>query len=808
MNSNIIIFISVFVFCIYLPLQLPSQTITVYDAGSDIPLEYVIVYQKNTDKQTITDKKGQADISNFNHQAKIFFEILGYETVQWSIENLRSSNYIISMHPMAAEMEELMISVGRWRQKRGDTPQRVVNIDPATLSLQNPQTTADMLGTTGQVFIQKSQQGGGSPMIRGLSANRLLYAVDGVRMNTAIFRSGNLQNVISLDPFNMENTQVILGAGSAMYGSDAIGGIMSFQTLSTEYADGDKNLLSAKINSRFSSANKEFTENIQFKFGTGKFASVTSLTYNKFGHLRQGSYGPEEFLKAFHVQRIDNEDVIIFQDEQKLQIPTAYNQWNVLQKFAYQINDETEVTYAFHHSQTNAYGRYDRHTQLNNQGLPINAVWDYEPQLWTMHHLNLETNRKTGIYDRLVLSFAFQNFGEGRTDRRINNPQLRTRLEEVDAYSFNLDADKKLTAKHQLFYGIEYVENSVTSTGERKNILTGQVNPTSARYPNSNWKSSAAYIGNSYKVNNKINIHNSLRYNYFALDTDFSNNAEFFPLPFMESSLQNASLSGSSGVVFRLDNGWQLNANYAHAFRAPNVDDVGKIFDSEPDAVVVPNADLKPEYVNSFDIGVIKSWQKLRIDLSAYYNDLRNAMVRRNSTLDGQDSIFYDGALSQVQSIQNAASARIIGMHLGLEWFMGNGFSFTSDFNYQTGREQTLDGEEGPSRHAPPYFGISRLKYVKNKWSIELNLMYQGEFTHEQLAIEERVKVEIYGMDAEGRTYAPGWYTVNFRSLYQLRENISLSLGIENINDQRYRTYSSGVSAAGRNVVLAASLAL
>ena len=74
-------------------------------------------------------------------------------------------------------------------------------------------------------------------MIRGFSANRVLIVVDGVRMNNAIFRSGNLQNVISIDPNMIELTEVIMGPGSVIYGSDAIGGVMNFYTTTPKLSE-------------------------------------------------------------------------------------------------------------------------------------------------------------------------------------------------------------------------------------------------------------------------------------------------------------------------------------------------------------------------------------------------------------------------------------------------------------------------------------------------------------------------------------------------------------------------------------------
>ncbi len=133
--------------------------------------------------------------------------------------------------PDTLDLREVVISAARWKQTAEHIPAQVAVVLPRQIAQFQPQTAADLLGISGKVFIQKSQQGGGSPMIRGFATNRLIYSVDGVRMNTAIFRAGNIQNVINLDPFALERTEVVFGPASVMYGSDAIGGVMSFTTL-------------------------------------------------------------------------------------------------------------------------------------------------------------------------------------------------------------------------------------------------------------------------------------------------------------------------------------------------------------------------------------------------------------------------------------------------------------------------------------------------------------------------------------------------------------------------------------------------
>ena len=241
-----------------------------------------------------------------------------------SYAELRNSNFEIVLSISSISIDQVVISATRWNQSTSDIPSKIISISPETVALQNPQTAADLLAASGKVFIQKSQQGGGSPMIRGFSTNRLLYTVDGVRMNTAIFRGGNLQNVISLDPFAMERTEVLFGPDAVIYGSDAIGGVMSFQTLVPEFSVNEKPYITGNAVTRYASANNEKTGHFDVNVGWKKWAFVSSISSNDYGDLKQGSTGPDEFLRPFYVKREDSMDVVVTNEDPKVQNPSGY----------------------------------------------------------------------------------------------------------------------------------------------------------------------------------------------------------------------------------------------------------------------------------------------------------------------------------------------------------------------------------------------------------------------------------------------------------------------------------------------------
>lgn len=777
-----------------------SQLITIKDRETDSPIDFVTL---TSDSSTIilkTDINGEVYITPFKGFKKINIYTFGYKSIIKSYQELKDLNFIIYLETAIFKLDEVVISATRWKQKISDVPAKIVTVSAKEVALQNPQTAADLLGISGKVYIQKSQQGGGSPIIRGFATNRLLYTVDGIRMNTAIFRGGNIQNVISLDPFATQNTEVFLGANSIIYGSDAIGGVMNFQTLTPEFSWTSKPLITGKAISRYSSANSEQTGHFDINVGWKKIAFITSFSSFKYDDLRMGSNGPDDYLKPYYIQRQDSVDVVVTNDDPQIQRPSAYSQMNMMQKIRFKPTDKIDIQYAFHYSETSNYGRYDRSTRLR-KGLPRYAEWNYGPQKWMMNNLSIDYVTKTKIYDQLTMRLAQQSFEESRISRDLNSDIRFTQMEKVEAYSANLDFSKKIDTMNTLSYGVEYILNDVNSIGQIENITTNNVIKASARYPKSTWQSMAVYLNDQHKFSDKFLIQVGLRYNQFILDAQFD--TTFYSFPFTETKLNNGALTGSIGSIYRPVKNWIFSANFSTAFRSPNVDDIGKVFDSEPGAVVIPNPNLKAEYSYSGDISVKKvfgDW--LEIDLTGYYTLLENALVRRNFTLNNQDSIIYDGELSQVQAIQNAATATVYGLEAGIEIELPKGFSFSSDFNYQKGEEELDNGDISPSRHAVPCFGTTRLKYSANKLNLQFYTTYQGERKFENLSKDEQSKVNIYALDGNGNPYAPFWYTLNFKAMYNFSTNLIVSAGIENITDQRYRSYSSGISGAGRNFIL------
>ena len=722
------------------------------------------------------------------------------------------STFAAAQDTIYYKLGEFVFSASRWCQQSESQPVKISRLSFDEANAFNPQTAADLLGLTGEVFIQKSQYGGGSPMIRGFATNRLLYSIDGVRMNTAIFRSGNLQNVISLDPFAIQGTEVLFGPGAVSYGSDAIGGAMVFSTLSPRLAVDKSPVAYGLAMVRTATASNELTTHVHAGVGWRRWALLTSVTASTFDDLEQGLYGPSEYVMPYVVIPGLNAvgklcDMVAVNSDKRKQSPSGYSQFYFMQKVRYAPNEAWNIEYAFHTSRTSEYARYDRHQRMRN-GLPRYAMWNYGPQEWMMNHLRVEHSGGGVMYDSLRLNLALQRFEESRISRELNKPVRETQSEKVDAWSVNLDFVKNPSTVLTLSYGAEYVRNDVRSSGVATDILTSERSPMEARYPKAEWHSAGAYAQAGWHVTRRFNVAAGIRYNYYWIRNDFSTAG--YDVPF--APVQSASagnISGNIGLNWRPVAGWLFRVNYARGFRAPNVDDMGKLFDSADGCVTVPNPELEPEYADNYEIGIAKRFGTyLQADVTAYYTRLDNAIVRRDYVFNGSPTMEYAGEECWVQALQNAAVANVWGVQASMDARMAKWFYVTACLNWQRGREELDNGDVSPSRHAAPLFGRAAVGYKRGKVMIEAFTAFQAERSAEDMPEEERGKTEIYALDSNGYVYSPGWMTLNVRASLQFASGLILNATLENITDRRYRPYSCGISAPGRNVTMSISYAL
>ncbi|MFT7149693.1 MAG: hemoglobin/transferrin/lactoferrin receptor protein [Nonlabens sp.] len=787
-----------FVFLSIITISLSGQTIKVVNQANNSPISEATIQEKETDRGAITDTYGIAILKGFSDTGILIIRHPSFRPREVKFIDLARLKYTITLTEEFFQMDDIVVSANKWEQNKVEIPQRITEFKAKAIALAEPATAADILSMNGQVFVQKSQLGGGSPMIRGFSANSVLIVVDGVRMNNAIYRSGNLQNVITLDPNNLQGAEVVFGPSSVIYGSDALGGVMDFHTKTPSFSTNSIGFKGAAF-ARYASAANATTGNVQFEVNQSRFASLTSFTYSDFGDLRAGANRTDEFpdfgKRLEYIESVNGNDIVVQNDDVNRQVGSGYDQYNLLQKFRWRLGSFSDFTYAFHYSNSSNIGRYDRLTERRNGALR-NAEWYYGPQAWQMHSLQMRFFYPNNFFDQMKMTTAYQVIEESRNDRRFQSNSLRSRMEDVDVFSFNLDFEKAFGLNGELYYGLEAVNNQVNSTAFSTNIENNEQSPTSTRYPDggSDYNSLAAYVSTKNHIGDQLIFSSGLRYSYIRLESKFQDRT-FFDFPFDEISLNNGGLTGNVGLVYLPKPGWKFNTMLSSGFRAPNVDDAGKVFDSEPGTVVVPNPDLKPETSYNVEYGISRQMNnKLKIEFVNYFSFLRNALVRRPFTFDGESQIIYDGLLSNVFAEVNVGEAFIWGFSFNLSAELFKNITLKSSFTYTEG-EDTI--ENLPLRHVTPLFGETSISLEQPKFRSSFILRYSGGIAFEDLAPSEQNKPQLYTADG-----ALPWAIVNINNSYQLNDRLSINLNLENLLDTHYRPYSSGISAPGFNAVL------
>lgn len=750
---------------------------------------------------TVTNEKGQADISQIAGEDSLYIKHPSYGMQVFAMADVAKSKYLVRLANRQVLLNEFVFSANRSEEVKSDLPYTIEVIDRKDVTLANPQNSADMLLNTGMVSVQRSQMGG-SPGLRGFEASRVLMVVDGVRMNNAIYRAGHLQDVMTVDPNMLDRTEIIFGPSSVMYGSDALGGTMHFYSRKPQLSTTGKMLITGNVMARTSTANGEFTAHSDINIGGKKFASLTSFTRGDFGDLRMGAnanpaYGNFDWQR-YYVVRENNKDSVYNNPDPLVQKFSGYSQLDFMQKFLIAPSEKMSHLLSFQYSSSSDLPRYDRLAQLSN-GLPKYAEWYYGPQNRMLASYTLTMNNGNAAYDKANFIVAFQKIDQDRITRRRNNVNRYRQEEDVNVISLNADLLKTI-GKQELRYGLELTHNIVASSATKTDITTGTVTDDITRYPDggSAMSTAALYLSHSWNINEKLVLSDGIRLTMTKLHSQWSDTT-FYPFPFTEVNQSNIAPSGMLGLVWKPCSMFSTHITGSTGFRAPNVDDMSKVFESAPGTLIVPNPDLKPEMVIGGEWGFDLSLEEnVHLTGTYFYSKMLNAIVATDYRFKGADSILYDGQMSKVIAPQNVNNAFITGFSSGIYADFGDHFSFRSTVTYTYGRyEDTENDTIVPLDHIPPVFGQTGLSYHSKGFEAEIFTRYNGwkHLRDYSPSGEDNLsQATAYGM--------PAWATLNFRASYQFGKYLSLTAACENILDQNYRHFASGISAPGRNFIL------
>ena len=694
------------------------------------------------------------------------------------------------------QVKEVITSATKFATPKERVAQQIQVIDQKELQANNAMNTADVLSNTGYVVVQKSQGGGGSPIIRGFEANKVLIMVDGVRLNNAIFRGGHLQNVLRVDNAVLDRVEVMYGPSSTQYGSDALGGVLSFYTKKAVL-----NNKSANAMVRMATATGEQAVHLDVNTGFKKLAFLTSVSYGNYGDVRMGadyrSLYPGFGKREYYAVRNGNRDSMVKNPNPLVQVGSAYQQYDVLEKIMFTQNEHLTHTLNLQYSNTGNVNRYDRLTEFSGSKLKF-AQWYYGPEERSLISYRMDYTRSNKLFDKMSIILAHQSINESRNTRRFNTTLLKHQNEAVGVNSFDIDAMKSFR-QHEMHYGIEGYFNTVTSTANFENVLTGESTIADTRYPSggSTMHNIAAYVQDLITIEeNKWYANVGARLTSNTLTANFADTT-FFKFPFKDVTQKNRALSGTASLVYMPSKGNRIALLGSTGFRSPNVDDITKVFETGPGYLIAPNPTLQPEYTYNAELSAShRIGTDGMIEGGVYYTFMDHALVVDRGTLDGKDSVMYEGAMTAVYTTQNKGQAMISGIYAAAKFNVGKYVVLSGNFNKSRGRILT-NGVETPLDHIAPMSAKFALDYRKAKLNAGVWMLMNG-----------RKPLSEYLLNAEdNEMYAtpmgtPAWQCVNARVGYNFTDKISMQLACENILDMNYRVFASGMSAPGRNFKL------
>lgn len=779
------------------------QRIQAISSNGAEPVPYAVIVNKNTGVQVMTDEAGIAVIPRNAQLDTLLLRSVGFMDMviypgQSLPEQVRMVEDMISLD----HAEVVSQGVASAETSALSSVSRAVSQMPKPVAqLEVPQTAAELLWSTGSVLVQQSQQGGGSPILRGFEANRVLLVVDGVRMNNAIYRSGHLQNAITVDPNILERTDVLLGPNSILFGSDAMGGVIHYHTRSPRVGQDGVRL---RASTAYRSPNQSAMVHGDVEYSGRNWASLTSFSHAQYGDLRMGTWrrhGDADWgLDSVYVVSEGEVDTAVANDDPDVQVGSGYDQTDLLQKFRMQTSGGIwDVNLQW--STSSDIQRYDMSFETKD-GAPKWAEWNYGPQRRSMASVRYGSSlqRWDIAWNSTV---AVQSIEESRIKRQFGSDWRETQTENVQVWSAYSTLSKRFYNGLNATAGVNLGWDDVQSRAQLMNIQTEATADADTRYPNGgSAMRTLAGFANIHKRWRNHRLTSGLRWSHSLLAAEFEPGMNYV-LPFEQVEMQNSALTGGiSDRWMSPSRVWSLSTGFSTGFRHPNVDDMGKVRE-KGGYVLIPNAQLRPEYLYSVEQSVNWDWQArqiLNITFSGFGSRLNDAIVPQLAELDGQSFFFIDGDSARVQTNVNASHALIGGLRCEVQAKLTKQWGFQAAVNWTVGDQYIPNGDAGeldklPMSHIPPLFGRVATDVEGRWWTMEWYALFSGAKPASKFGPYATDNLDLMLQDG-----APSWWTLNAEFSAKLHEKLEFRVGARNMLNMHYRVFASGISAAGRGL--------
>jgi outer membrane receptor protein involved in Fe transport len=602
-------------------------------------------------------------------------------------------------------------------------------------------TTPEALQGVSGVFIQKTNHGGGSAFLRGLTGNQTLIVLDGIRLNNAIYRYGPNQYLNTIDMFTVDKIDVLKGIGAVEYGSDAMGGVIHVKT--KENASKDLNKISLNNTSKFISNGIEKTNRTAIQYATNKWDFIGGISLKKYGDL----VGGENIGK---------------------QNPTGYNELNYDLKTRIKLSNQGELIYS---SQNTIQNNIPIYHKIVLENFKTNQT-DYQ-----IHYLNYlkykYTSNKKWISE-IIINASTQRSIEQRSIQKNNSSIFRNEADTVKNIGLTAEIVSKPNKNWTMNSGFDYYKDKIFSEAiETSSELNTQVFKRGL-YPNGSiYKNSSIF--NIHNLNfNKLNIVAGLRYNFLHIQMN--------ELTLGNIAIKPSALVSNFGFNYQLNQHSFLFGSITTGYRAPNIDDLGSlgIVDFRYE---IPSYDLRPEKSLNTEIGYKFRSNKIDFSIAAFKMKLKDIIAR--VLVDGKVISGYN-----VYNKKNIESSYINGAEVNYTYLVSKFLTWHTNATYTYGQNVT---KNEPMRRIPPLFGQNKISFVKKNKTLAITHQFAGK--QDRLAQGDKDDNRI------GKLGTPGWNIFNIDAGWEFK-NLSLNTSLINISNVQYKTHGSGVYGMGRAINL------
>lgn len=670
---------------------------------------------------------------------------------------------------VASDLDDITVSAERKPTTVKDASATVSVKSGEALEQKSVTRPADLVADEPGVSVgnQPARAGSGNFTIRGIGDNRVLLLEDGVRVpDYPVSQKGaGLYTRDFVDFENLKQVEIVRGPASALHGSDALGGVVSFITKDPE----DFLKLTGKewylgLKAAYDSADKGLSETTTVAGRKGPWSAMVSYTRRDGEELQSTSAVPVN--------------------------PQTHQRNDILAKLIYDTPDAGRIRFTF---------------ELFDKAESANMLSDLSASVLSSKTQDVTRRGRVGVDWNRVLDTSFADEfaaklywtglsrDEANPQNRLSAGSPRYRMTANEYRQSIIGGDLQFSVKkafwgleHDITYGVSgtYTETSRLrdrwevnpATGAITRIVGGDTYPNKL-FPDTGTTQLAAFAQDSVRFG-ALRVTPAARFDFYHLEPK----ADALLAASSSAAVHaqtDVAISPKLGLSYDLNDTFRLVGQYARGFRAPPYDNANFAYSNPAYGYeILPNGNLKPETSNGFEAGVRAGFADgSSAQLTAFYNQYSDFI---DTKLIG----FSNAGLMQFQYV-NLSRAVIWGAEAKGEWRLNPRWSLKGALAYAEGEDSDT---KKPLNSVDPITATLGAEWrPTDEWRFEARMKAAGGKT--------RV--------SDPTIYQPGgWATFDAFATYDVKPRFTINAGIFNLFDKSYFSAQDVAGVLSSNALL------